>query len=339
MSIYQRGKNKKWYCKFQINGVRHTLALKNAVDKKTAELLEAELKVKYSGGEVINTKDIKFFWLCDKFEEYAKNNRKNYDKDKGMIKKLKNFYGNCDLTTFEPYMVERYRTKRKNDGMKPATINKEVGILRRMFSIAVDNGWLKRNPAVKKLVKPLYVENTDKKILSIEEEKKLLTACKGDCAFIKPIIICALHSAMRKSEILNLKWQNVDLENKLITILIQKNRKKSYIPISNKLNDELKKLYSQKSSDYVFVNPLTNQPYVNIRNSYNKVLEQAGIKEFTFHSLRHTACTRMIERGVPIDVVQAIMRHSNISITLEVYNHINQDRKIKAIQTLNDYCL
>ena len=107
--------------------------------------------------------------------------------------------------------------------------------------------------------------------------------------------------------------------------------------MSETLTRELTKLYQQKSSKYVFVNPITNLPYVNIRNNYNKILTQAGITDFTFHSLRHTACTRLLEQGVPVDVVKEIMRHSNVEITLEVYNHINQSRKFEAIKALESY--
>ena len=142
---------------------------------------------------------------------------------------------------------------------------------------------------------------------------------------------------MRKSEILNLEWKNIDLEKRLITILIQKNRKKSYIPISETLLKEFQALKTNKSSRYVFINPITGQRYVNIRNNYTKILKQANITDFTFHTLRHTACTRMLEKGVPIDVVKEIMRHSNIQITLEVYNHINQQRKFEAIKALESY--
>ena len=80
-----------------------------------------------------------------------------------------------------------------------------------------------------------------------------------------------------------------------------------------------------------------NLPYVNIRNNYNKVLKQAGISNFTFHTLRHTACTRLLEQGVPVDVVKEIMRHSNVQITLDVYNHINQNHKFEAINALENY--
>lgn len=336
----KKHKNGRWYCRFQIRGKRYHEAIPEATDKKSAEKAEIKLKSELLSGRydlIENKKEFTFFELCDKFEEYALNNRKNYSKDRGMVKKLKNFYGNCLLSSFDNFAVERYRTKRQKDNMKPATINKEIGILRRMFNIAIDNNWMLKNPALKRSVKPMVVDNTEKKIITAQEEERLLAACTGECAYLKPIILCALHSAMRKTEILSLEWKNVDLENRIITILVQKNRKKSYIPISNTLLKEFKKLYAKKSSKYVFVNPLTNQPYVNIRNTFNKVLKQANITDFTFHALRHTACTRLLEQGVSIDVVKEIMRHSNIQITLEVYNHINQQRKIEAINALENY--
>lgn len=339
MTVYKHN-NGRWYYRFQIRGKRYHEAIPEATDKKSAEKAEIKIKSELLSGRydlIEGKKELTFFQLCDKFEEYAENNRKNYQKDKGMVKKLKTFYGNCLLSKFDSSEVEKFRTKRKLDGMKPATINKEVGILRRMFNIAIDNGWMTKNPALKKSVKPMAVENTEKKVLTFEEEKRLLSACTGECAYLKPIIICALHSAMRKSEILGLEWKNVDLENRLITILVQKNRKKSYLPISETLLKELKKLHQQKSSKYVFVNPITNLPYVNIRNNYNKVLKQAKIADFTFHTLRHTACTRLLEKGVSIDVVKEIMRHSNIQITLDVYNHINQQRKFDAVKVLEIY--
>ena len=339
MAVYKH-KNGRWYTRFQIRGKRYHEAIPEATDKRTAENAETKIKAELLSGRfdlIENKKQRTFFELCEKFEEYAVNNRKNYAKDKGMVTRFKNFYGNCLLSDFDTFSVERYRTKRRNAKKKPATINKEVGILRRMFNIAMDNSWMSKNPALKRHVKPMPVENTEKRIITPAEERKLLAACTGECAYLKPIIICALHSGMRKSEILNLEWKNVDLDNRIITILIQKNRKKSYIPMSETLTRELTKLYQQKSSKYVFVNPITNLPYVNIRNNYNKILTQAGITDFTFHSLRHTACTRLLEQGVPVDVVKEIMRHSNVEITLEVYNHINQSRKFEAIKALESY--
>lgn len=340
MTIYKH-KNGRWYTRFQIRGKRYHVAIPEATDKKTAEKAEIKIKSELLSGRfdlIENKKVHTFFEICDKFEEYAKNNRKNYEKcDKYMIRDLKLFFGNCILNEFNTFKIEQYRSFRKKAGKKPATINKEVGVLKRMFSIAVDNGWMVTNPATKSHLKPLAVENKEKRIISVEEEKRILSFCVGEYSYLRPIIICALHSGMRKSEILQLKWQNIDFKSDLITILAQKNGKKSYIPISSTLKKEFLKLYQDKISEYVFVNPQTNRPYRDIHKRYNTVLEKAKIKDFTFHSLRHTACTRLIEAGVSLDVVKEIMRHSDISITLEVYNHINQTRKFEAIKALENY--
>ena len=241
---------------------------------------------------------------------------------------------NVAMKTGTTNFDENYRKKL---GMKGATINREIGVLRRMMTMAENYGWINYNPAVKRYIKPLKVENKKIKILDKQEVATLLKCCYGECEFLKPIFLCALHTGMRKSEILQLEWGNVDIEQQLITILKQKNGKKSEIPISSPLLHEFKKLKLQKSSKYVFVNPLTNAPYVNIRYSIQKVFKRAGLENFTFHGLRHTACTRLIELNVPLDVVKDIMRHSNINITLDVYNHIKQERKREAIELLSNY--
>jgi len=339
MAVYKH-KNGRWYYKLQIRGIRYHKAIPEAIDKKSAENAETKIKSELLSGRfdlIENKKEMTFFQLCDRFQEFAHNNRVNHAKDTGIVKKLKNFYGNCLLTDFVPFAVERYRTKRKKEGYKPATINKETGILRRMFNIAVDNGWMTTNCALKRFVKPMTVENAAVKILTTAEEQALLNACVGDCAYMRPIIMCALYAGLRKSEILTLKWANVDLEKGIITLLVQKNSKKSDIPMSGLLKAEFEKLHKNKTSAYVFVNPETNEPYVNIRKTYTKALRIAGITDFTFHALRHTACTRMLELGIGVDVVQEILRHSTPAITLAVYNHINQDRKFAAVQRLADY--
>lgn len=338
MTVYQKGK--RWYFAFQIRGKRYHQAIPEATNKKMAEQAEAKVKAELLGDRydlVDYKRQRSFFMLSDKFEEYVKINCKGFINDISAVKKLKNFFGDQKLTEITPFLIEKYRSKRKAAKMKPATINREIGVLRRMFSMAEKYKWIDTNPALKKFIKPLKVDNKKINVLTSEQVISLLNACTGDCLFLKPIILCALNTGMRKSEILKLEWKDVDIENKLITILTQKNGKKAEIPISTKLLMEFKKLRLKKSSKYVFVNPVTNSHYVNIRYSLIKVFSTAGIKNFTFHGLRHTACTRLIELGVELDVVREIMRHSNLNITLEVYNHINQKRKRNAIELLSNY--
>ncbi|HBH18293.1 MAG TPA: hypothetical protein DDX14_05035, partial [Cyanobacteria bacterium UBA9579] len=124
-----------------------------------------------------------------------------------------------------PFMIENYRAKRKKsrkkDGslIKPATINREIEVLRKMFNIAIDNGWAIENPCSSRKIRPFREDNKKERYLEPEEENRLLNACTGEYEYMRPIVVCALHTGMRRGEILNLKWDCVDLKNRYITLL------------------------------------------------------------------------------------------------------------------------
>lgn len=172
------------------------------------------------------------------------------------------------------------------------------------------------------------------RVLLPEEEKTLLEASEG--CYIKPILICALHTGMRSSEIKSLKWSCVNFEEGYIDVLKTKSGRPRQIPLSDSLMDELNKI--KKLSGYVFTNPKTLKPYTNIRDKFTDLCEKNGIDSIRFHDLRHTAATRMVASGIDIVVVQDILGHANLSVT-QRYSHPVPDRKKKAIEALNNYCV
>jgi integrase len=153
---------------------------------------------------------------------------------------------------------------------------------------------------------------------------------------MKPILICALHTGMRKGEILSLKWECVDLEERYITLLKTKSGKKRIIPISNRLFEELDILNQNKLSEYVFVNPETKNPYYDLKRAFNLLCKEANVKNFVFHDIRHTAATRMVAAGIDLAVVREVLGHSDISTTMR-YAHPVPEQKKKAIEALNNY--
>ena len=115
-----------------------------------------------------------------------------------------------------------------------------------------------------------------------------------------------------------------------------KSGKARKIPISEKLMEIFNNLYKNTKSEYVFVNPETGLPYVDIKKSFNKAREAAGIKNFRFHDLRHTVATRLVEKGIDLLVVMDILGHSKIETTMR-YAHPIPKRKSDAISVLNSY--
>lgn len=213
-----------------------------------------------------------------------------------------------------------------------SAINREMRSLSKMFSIAVDNGWLDYNPFFK--VPKFREENKQVRVLLPEEEKTLLQASEG--CYIKPILICALHTGMRSSEIKSLKWSCVNFEEGYIDVLKTKSGRPRQIPLSDLLRDELSKV--KRLSSYVFTNPKTLKPYTNIRDKFTDLCEKNAIDNIRFHDLRHTAATRMVASGIDIVVVQDILGHASLSVT-QRYSHPVPDRKKKAIEALNNYCV
>jgi len=175
--------------------------------------------------------------------------------------------------------------------------------------------------------------------IEIDEELKLLNVSPPE---LMAILICALNTGMRKSEILTLEWKDVDLETNLITIVKEKakNKKTERIPVNSVLRKLLlgQKLKTFKSG-YVFLNS-KGEPYKrhdSLNQMYRRALKLGGIQGLRFHDLRHTAATRMIEAGVNIVSVNKILRHADLKTTMR---YLHPDDSLKdAVEKLSNQAI
>ena len=168
----------------------------------------------------------------------------------------------------------------------------------------------------------------------MKEEERLLGLSNP---YLKPILITALNTGMRKNEILTLRWTNIDPETKVITLehTNTKTKKTRRIPI----NSVLRKLLLEQrlksgGNEYIFLSP-TGNPYKrhdSIKGAYERLCKKAGITGLRFHDLRHTAATRMIEAGASIVAVSKILGHSDIKMTMR-YTHPDTSLK-EAVELL-----
>ncbi len=201
------------------------------------------------------------------------------------------------------YKLKRLRDPNKRDAqkgidskLKIATVNRELQLLRAVLNFAMRKGWLVRNPF--ELGEPLISMASERKrtrILTREDEAKLLASCetKGR-AHIRPILIAALDTGLRKGELLKLKWLDVDLTNGLIRLraTTTKTEQPRTVGMTARLRVELERLWAvspRDSSGLVF------GIKSDIKRAFASACEEAEITDLRFHDLRHVATTRLIE--------------------------------------------
>ena len=197
-----------------------------------------------------------------------------------------------------------HRQQRRAKRIQPATVNRELDTLKSILSKAVEWGKLVDSPA--RGVKRLPVDNRRTRILSLDEQRRLLRACAGK---LQGIVVLALITSARIGEILTLRWEQC--EGGYLTFFKTKNGRARRIPISATMAD----VFSEQPalSPWVFTNPRTGKPYTTVAASFRRALERAGIqtRDVTPHTLRHTALSRMIEAGYDDYTVMAISGHSS----------------------------
>lgn len=299
--------------------------------------------------DIKNQPKIRLNELADKYIEfYLKPNRPTWWKsEKHNIRHLLEFFGNIYLREITPMKIEEFRQDRlkqvsrcrvnKNPAVQlkyisKASVNKNVGCLRAMLNKAIEWGFLVgKNPAAG--IKFYKVDNKRLRFLEKEDIKRLLGFCQGH---LKDLVEFAINTGMRKGEIFNLKWHDVDYASGMIHILITKNGEKREIPMNESIKNILFRVKKHPDSPYVFASH-TGKAFIDVKKSFNNALAKAGIKDFRWHDLRHTAASHLVMGGVDLNTVREILGHKSLALTLR-YAHLSCDHKKRALKALDGLC-
>ena len=173
------------------------------------------------------------------------------------------------------------------------------------------------------------------RILSEEEEVKFMETVRTGhkLKHLEPIIITALRTGMRKGEILNLKWSNVDLKDWVITVEETKTGEIRRIPMNKKLTGVFERAKKEPEGKYVFSE--NGKPYLDVKTGWWTALKKAKIEGFRFHDLRHTFGSRLGMDGIDITAIADLMGHKDISVTRR-YSHPTMEYKRKAVEMLDE---
>jgi len=302
---------------------------------RTAQALLIKRKQTIAEGREPEIKKIKNHTFKELAEEYIKwaEKQRSFKSKIYIINKLVDEFGSIALRRFNTMLVEQYQTKRLNEGKKPATANRYLATLSHMFTKAVDWNMAEEEISKKvKRVKHLQENNKRLRFLSQEECQNLIEVSDPH---LKPILITALNTGMRKGEILGLRWSNVDMRHGLILLDITKNGERREIYINDTLRQTLQLIPRRLDINHVFFDKNTRNPYQDVKRSFARACKRAGIYDFRFHDMRHTFASQLVMAGVDLVTVKELLGHKSLAMTLR-YSHLAPKHKMKAVKILDN---
>lgn len=227
---------------------------------------------------------------------------------------------------------------RQGDGQRShATINREMSYLRAVLGFAVRNNWLVVSPfrQAKGLISTAQEVHRDR-VLSPDEEERLLDACVEKRQHLRGFLICALDTGMRKGEIYKLRWADVDLVGKKITIQAfnTKTLKTRIVPISKRLMEFFEQRIEQEGREKVLPGAELVFGEKDLKRSFKTACRLAGIKGFKFHDCRHTFVTGLLEGGLSPTDVARLSGHTQLN-TLYRYANVTPSTLVAALGILD----
>lgn len=349
---------------YTFNGIRKRKTETITGTKKDAKIRESELLLEYSQKKIapncnnLTFKEYSIFFL----NNYCENNigAKTLNEYKLMINRLNEYIGNRQLKSIDVFTLTELYKKLKIGKRKSQLTNNTIlhfyNLINLMFETAIKWKRLDNNPNT--LVPKPKKEKKLAQCYNPEEIMILMEGLKKECLKYQALLTLAIDTGARRSEILALNWNDIDLYNKIITInksmdvingkFIEKPTKNTSSTRKIVLTDtttEILKLYKEeeksvrknfKENNKLFLaksgKPMYPTTCVKI---LHKVAKKNGLKELNFHSLRHSSASLQIALGVHTKLIQDRMGHSSTNTTMTIYSHVFQENRDEVANKLN----
>jgi integrase len=330
MGTYKR--RDKWWIDFYDQNHARVQESSHSSRRADAEALLSLRKSEILRGAYKRPVKITLGEFGKRYMEYAKANKRSWLRDEQMLRHLDEFFGTeRQLAEITAADIEGYKLRRKAK-VSGSTVNRELALLKRMFNLAISwDLFLDANPFRK--VKFFREVNFGLRVVSPEEEEKLL---RNASPYIQDIMRFALNTGLRIGEIFGLQWASVDLEKNILNVFAPKTQKLRTVPINSEARMVLDYWALGKRNEFVFYNPETGTPFVDLKGGFGLACRKSGIEGVTWHTLRHTFASRLVDRGVDIVTVQQLLGHSTITVTMR-YTHTNLDSKRAAVARLENH--
>lgn len=256
------------------------------------------------------------------------------NRDDSIFEHLKAFFGAKALLEGLEDKAEGYEAFRSAEKPKPApaTIVKELGLLRRVCNLAIKWRWLRVNPVT--FIEMPKVNNERTRYLNPEEVQKLILALP---LWLRNIVNLARHTGLRRENILSLTWAQVDFSSGFLTVPVTKNGEPHTVPINAtalKILDGLSRV-RHIYAPWVFCDSAGARFIgVNVSVAFKRACKKAEVENLRFHDLRHDFASKLVQRGVDIYRVKGLLGHKDMRMTTR-YAHLAPEN-LKAVSVLDE---
>jgi len=306
-------------------------------------------------------------FLIHQYEPWATSQRKS---GAATLKRIRSNFLHLmqrPLIDINLWVIEKWRSKELKCGKAKTTINRDITALKACLSRAVEWGVLNENPLQK--LRPIRTDNpTRARYLTADEESSLRKTlrdrderlCKRresgniwrrerhqatlpDLSvrffpdYLRPMVLLTMNTGLRRGEVLQLKWSDVNLLQRKIVIRGDnaKSGKTRYVPLNDEALSTLQHWQpSAEAMDWVFP-AHDGGRMMSIKTSWKRVLKSAAIRDFRWHDLRHHFASRLVMKGVDLNTVRELLGHSDLSMTLR-YAHLSPEHKADAVAKICD---
>jgi integrase len=341
MAIYRRKGSPYWFIGYTDASGKRVRKATQTTDRKEAEALEAKWKLEAHRqkhwGEAPNRT---FDELMLKYLKETAETKRSASRDVTSARHLYVAFTGRDMRAIGVAEVRSYIEQRKEAGVTPATVNKELGLLSAAINYARKEwGWVLDNPAQGRRLK--------------EPEARLRWLTKAEAAalireaesvpkakHLADFITLALHTGCRRGELLGLEWRRVDLQRGLILLEAQHTKagRRRYVPINETARAALLSRARFRAthcpaSPWVFATK-GGKRIGSVKHSFASACKVAGIEDFKVHDLRHTCAAWLVSAGVPLPEVRDLLGHRSVTMT-EKYAHLAPENVRAAVLRLD----
>lgn len=355
--VYKDKKTGNFYarvCYTQENGKRTSIKRKveNITHGKQV-LKELTSTFENGGREALDAEKMTFNDLCDYYSKHYLTEAQYIEGRKvaglrsvanvrGYVNVFRERLGRRLLKSITYDDLRSFRAKRlktpthQSEQRSITTVNREMAYLRRLLNIAERNGWIAKNP-FKSGDSLIHIADEKKRerVLTREEELKLLAQCMGSRKHLRPLIIAGVDTGCRLGELLSLTWGDVDFDNCIITLKAfnTKTMRERQVSMTIRLKQELEVLHAANSHPESLVFGIKCE----VRQGFRNACRDAKLSEVTFYTLRHTAATRLVSLHIPLAEVGKILGHTTPNTTYRYYLNPNLETVRRAASALDSF--